>query len=196
MLFTNDLTNLNFPFGLIVLDTKNLTVSNKNEYISNLFPLQFKLGYSLLEDLSSEDFLLLKKSILNAPRKKSTFIFRIKNTEGKWAWTLWRIPYQIDSSVLEAYIIDLNDIEEYKMSSVFNLLLDIKLKSETHLSEITGREHEVLTLIAQGKRDKEISELLFISNYTVMNHRRSLLKKLKAKNKVELVKIAMEKNIL
>ncbi len=58
-------------------------------------------------------------------------------------------------------------------------------------SVLTGRELEVLTLIAQGKLSKEISELLHISVYTVNTHRQRILEKLNVDNSHEAVRCAM-----
>lgn len=57
---------------------------------------------------------------------------------------------------------------------------------------LTAREKEVLKLIAEGKPNKEIAEILFLSVRTVESHRASILKKLKAKNTAELVRHAIE----
>ncbi|MBD8511802.1 response regulator [Photobacterium sp. CAU 1568] len=46
------------------------------------------------------------------------------------------------------------------------------------LSTLTGREKEILHLVAQGKRNKDIAVQLFISEATVKVHIKSLLKKL------------------
>ena len=61
---------------------------------------------------------------------------------------------------------------------------------------LTPREREVLKLIAEGKSNREISSLLFISIHTVVRHRAKLMDKLKLKNTVELVKYAMQKGYL
>jgi PAS domain S-box-containing protein len=52
---------------------------------------------------------------------------------------------------------------------------------------ITSREQDVIHQIYQGLTNKEIAERLFISESTVKNHRRSIFKKLKVKNSIELV---------
>jgi DNA-binding NarL/FixJ family response regulator len=58
---------------------------------------------------------------------------------------------------------------------------------------LTAREKEVLKLIAEGKSSKEIASLLFISVYTVNNHRANIIKKLKLKRTADLVRYAIDK---
>ncbi len=58
-------------------------------------------------------------------------------------------------------------------------------------SILTRRELEILTLIAQGKLSKEISELLHISVNTVNTHRQRILEKLNVDNSHEAVRCAM-----
>lgn len=58
-------------------------------------------------------------------------------------------------------------------------------------TQITPREREVLVLVAKGKSNKEIADLLFVSPRTVETHRARLLKKLEARNTAELVQLAL-----
>ncbi len=51
----------------------------------------------------------------------------------------------------------------------------------------TRREKEVLILLTQGYCAKEIAKRLFISETTVITHKRNLKEKFKAKNTVELI---------
>ena len=44
---------------------------------------------------------------------------------------------------------------------------------------LTSREREVLQCVAEGKSTKEISGILYLSEYTVENHRRNIVRKLK-----------------
>ena len=50
--------------------------------------------------------------------------------------------------------------------------------------------------VSNGLTSGEIAEKLFISVITVETHRRNLLQKFKAKNMVELVKIALEYKLI
>jgi|TARA_R110000868_G_scaffold13956_2_gene65264 DNA-binding NarL/FixJ family response regulator len=66
-----------------------------------------------------------------------------------------------------------------------------KTKTDTNIL-LSGREIEIITLIALEFSGKEISERLFISTNTVETHRKNIMKKLKAKNSISLVKYAMK----
>jgi DNA-binding CsgD family transcriptional regulator len=54
---------------------------------------------------------------------------------------------------------------------------------------ITDREREVLCLIAEGKESKEIGAELFISPFTVLNHRRNMLIRTGTRDTTALVQI-------
>lgn len=58
--------------------------------------------------------------------------------------------------------------------------------------KLTKREQEILALIAQAKNNKEIAAELYISDQTVGVHRKNMMKKLGVHNTVNLVKIALE----
>lgn len=64
--------------------------------------------------------------------------------------------------------------------------------AKSHKETLTVREKEILKLIAEGKASKEIADLLFISIYTVNNHRANIIKKLKMKKTADLVKYAIQ----
>lgn len=55
------------------------------------------------------------------------------------------------------------------------------------VANLTEREDEILHLIAQGARDREIADKLFISESTVKKHVQNVLRKLHARNRVEAV---------
>jgi DNA-binding NarL/FixJ family response regulator len=56
---------------------------------------------------------------------------------------------------------------------------------------LTLREHEVLQLVAQGKSNREIAELLGIAHTTVKTHVRGILEKLHLENRVQAVAYAL-----
>lgn len=66
----------------------------------------------------------------------------------------------------------------------------------TLLSQLTDREKEVLSLIADGNTNPEIAKLLFISPRTVDTHRKNLLKKLEVKNTAGLVRFALKSGLV
>jgi len=54
--------------------------------------------------------------------------------------------------------------------------------------KITPRERDVLELISKGYSYREIAEKLFISEETVISHRKHLLSKFKVHNSAELIR--------
>ena len=69
-------------------------------------------------------------------------------------------------------------------------------KTIFEIDPLTPREREVLKLIAEGKSSKEIADLLFISVFTVNNHRASIMEKLNLKKATDLVKYAIRKGYI
>ena len=69
-------------------------------------------------------------------------------------------------------------------------------KAVLEVDSLTLREREVLKLIAEGKSSKEIANLLFISVFTVNNHRASIMEKLNLKKATDLVKYAIQKGYI
>ncbi len=61
---------------------------------------------------------------------------------------------------------------------------------------LTGREREVLTLLAQGKTYKQVAETLFISVKTVDFHRTNLMRKLNLSNRSELTRFAIQRGLI
>lgn len=61
---------------------------------------------------------------------------------------------------------------------------------------LTPREQEVLALLAEGKSNDEIAELLTISAHTVARHRENLMAKLGLHSRSELVKYAIRKGLI
>jgi DNA-binding NarL/FixJ family response regulator len=53
--------------------------------------------------------------------------------------------------------------------------------------ELTEREHEVLQLIAQGKNNSDIAEMLVISPKTVRNHITNVFSKLQVADRAEAI---------
>ncbi|PQJ19923.1 response regulator transcription factor [Tenacibaculum sp. SG-28] len=58
---------------------------------------------------------------------------------------------------------------------------------------LSGREKEILQLIAEGKTSKEIAAQLFIAKTTVDTHRKNMIRKLDLSSGNELVKYAIDR---
>lgn len=93
--------------------------------------------------------------------------------------------------------------EEYFCEAVREKIFNNVAKGNPKLNKVftdntllTGRELEIITLIALEYSGKEISEQLFISTNTVETHRKNIMKKLKLKNIISLVKYAMKNNLI
>lgn len=61
---------------------------------------------------------------------------------------------------------------------------------------LTQREIEILTMITEGKSNKQIGAELYISDQTVGVHRKNIMKKLGLTNTVKLIKFAIENQLV
>jgi DNA-binding NarL/FixJ family response regulator len=61
---------------------------------------------------------------------------------------------------------------------------------------LTEREKEVLQLLAEGRSNKEVANLLNLSVYTVETHRTNIMQKLDLHNTAEIVLYAVRKRII
>jgi len=71
-----------------------------------------------------------------------------------------------------------------------------EIKEKSAWDSLTQREREILKLIAEGSKNKDIAEYLFISTKTVEKHRANLMKKLDLHNVAELTAFAIEKGLV
>lgn len=79
------------------------------------------------------------------------------------------------------FIVKLNDLHKNDLNDYLKEVESI----------LTKREFEVFSLLIEGKTDALISEQLFISLHTIKTHNRSIYKKLKVSNRVELIEKVM-----
>jgi DNA-binding NarL/FixJ family response regulator len=61
---------------------------------------------------------------------------------------------------------------------------------------LTDREKQVLKLVAEGRSNKEVAELLNISVKTAMSHREHVMTKLQAHNRTDLIRFALRHGVI
>jgi two-component system nitrate/nitrite response regulator NarL len=64
------------------------------------------------------------------------------------------------------------------------------------IASLTERERQVVALIAEGLKNKQIGERLFISETTVTHHLSSIFSKLEVSDRLELVIYAFSRNLV
>ena len=69
-------------------------------------------------------------------------------------------------------------------------------KQKNENNQLSSREKEILKHIIKGESNKMIANALEISESTVNTHRYNLMKKLNAKNSADLVRMAMEHELI
>jgi DNA-binding NarL/FixJ family response regulator len=96
-----------------------------------------------------------------------------------------------DEEIIEA-IEALAQHHGYYSGSVTNKLL----RANGDRSDLTPREREILRLIAQGRRSREIAQMLGVSLRTVETHRAAGMRKLNLHSVAEVVRYALREQLI
>lgn len=109
----------------------------------------------------------------------------------------WEIKLDLEDSIFNGYVLK---------NSGTKVLLDackVVLKGHNYFDPnievnekqinpnnvlLTSREKEIVAFLKSGKQNKEIAELLFLSEFTVKTHRQNIMRKLEVRNVAELIK--------
>lgn len=90
--------------------------------------------------------------------------------------------------------------EAFLCPSVARAVLDTYLQSGTKKEKddrrLTDRELDLIGLIAEGRTNKEIADLLGISVRTVQTHRLNLMRKLEVHDRTQLVRYAIRRGLI
>ena len=76
------------------------------------------------------------------------------------------------------------------------LIKDVLGREGSRQAELTPREEEVVKLVAEAHTNREIAELLTLSEKTVENHRSNAMRKLGMRDRVELVRYAIRRGLI
>jgi hypothetical protein len=101
---------------------------------------------------------------------------------------------------IDGYVLK-NSGTEILVNALTNVSLNLKywdpnIKTENHHSKdsfaqklkLSSRELEILALLKDGLTNKQISEKLFLSEFTVKTHRKNIMGKMEVNNIVDLLK--------
>jgi two-component system NarL family response regulator len=96
---------------------------------------------------------------------------------------------------------DFDEIEETVRAvaaggSFFPPAITLKLVEAVAHPELSRRERQVLEYLANGRSNKEIGAILYVSELTVKGHVRSILEKLDAKGRSQAIAIALNRGLI
>ncbi|WP_164108893.1 MULTISPECIES: LuxR C-terminal-related transcriptional regulator [Sphingobacterium] len=131
--------------------------------------------------------------------KQYNFFQRVKlykETDYTWFYTVLKVVQVRQDSQLENKIILLSSpvIGMDQLISRVNKTLDQDQyirNNYRRFAELTTREKEIVTLLANGKSSNEIADQLFISSHTVSTHRKNIIRKIECKSFADLLRFAM-----
>jgi DNA-binding NarL/FixJ family response regulator len=83
------------------------------------------------------------------------------------------------------------EISEIIIDELLAKTMGVQEETRPIFEKITPKEKQILGMIVQGFNSREMADKLFLSIRTVDNHRANMMKKVKAKNTADLVKMAI-----
>lgn len=102
--------------------------------------------------------------------------------------------YLLKSATMEQILDAIRQV--HSGSTYFPANISKQLAQRLTRIELTVREMEVLRWAAQGLRNREIGDKLFISENTVRNHMLSLMAKLGTTNRTEAIAIGIQQGLI
>ena len=86
--------------------------------------------------------------------------------------------------------------EVYLSPCISKAVVEAYLANDAPVDPLSGREREVLQLIAEGKNVKEIGDLLDISTKTAESHRANIMQSLGIHDVAGLVRYAIKEGLI
>jgi DNA-binding NarL/FixJ family response regulator len=113
--------------------------------------------------------------------------------------------YLLKNTSRDEFLEGLNMVRQghrFYSSQLLESMLDVStvaIQKESNvklLSLLNEREQQILKLIAEGISSKEIGDKLHLSPATVETYRKTLLKKLNARNAADLIRLAIQEGLI
>lgn len=167
----DDLANLNSNVLLIDLCLPDMKGYDLTKRILEIYP-EMKIGiYSSMCD---------KESIMNSFKSGA----------------LGYLPKSATSDELVDLILTIFKGERYARGIIADIIFENALQAESEKQlNITKREIEILQLVLDGLKNREIADKLTISERTVEFHKQNIYLKLEVNNSVDLYKAATRLNL-
>jgi DNA-binding NarL/FixJ family response regulator len=100
--------------------------------------------------------------------------------------------YLLKSMGAEELIQALDEITSLKTGFFDSIEEDLKSKGANYRNLLTVREMQIAKLVTEGVSSEGIAEKLDLSLHTVNSHRKNILRKLNAKNPIDLMNYLRE----
>ena len=101
-------------------------------------------------------------------------------------------------NLITQYLIEMNQIDDsirHKLQRIQDQE-DFRESNQKLFDSLTKREVEIISLVTKDFNNLQISEKLFISRYTVEQHRKNINKKLEINNAIQLFQFALSFNLV
>lgn len=87
-------------------------------------------------------------------------------------------------------------VKKHLISTTFNVSPSVSGVSDDNRRFLTPKEHQVLSMLLEGRSNNDIAEALNISKFTVKTHVQRIIKKLNATSRQHAVAIALELKLI
>jgi DNA-binding NarL/FixJ family response regulator len=125
----------------------------------------------------------------------SEYIYQVfKN--GADGYVLKEAAYEELLAAIEAVTHDKKFLSPGVSGDVIQRYLEHPQTQANPLDSLTPKEREVLTLITDGRSNKEMADLLFVSVKTIEFHRTNIMKKLDIHNQAELIRFGINSSLI
>ena len=199
ILIANKYFLMNYAIHCILEPLKEFEVSgtSEDELLENIDKFNPDLLVIELEIIKINSFQLLSEIQTKFPNLKILVLLDIDNKEKLKKVLQFKLEgYLLKNTSKEELIeaaVSIYNGEKYYCRElhrfVFENLMGVENeKKESAKKEVlSGREKEILDLIVSGKDNREIADKLFISENTVLTHRRNIMRKLNVRNTPQLI---------